>query len=25
VEKIIGLDNVKETELFPRDVQRVTP
>lgn len=25
VEKIIGLENVKEVELFPRDVQRVTP
>ena len=25
VQKIIGLDNVKEVELFPRDVQRVTP
>jgi len=25
VEKIIGLDNVKEAELFPRDVQRITP
>ena len=25
VEKIIGLENVKEAELFPRDVQRVTP
>jgi len=25
VSKIIGLNNVKEAELFPRDVQRVTP
>jgi len=25
VQKIIGLENVKEAELFPRDVQRVTP
>jgi nondiscriminating aspartyl-tRNA synthetase len=25
VQKLIGLENVKEAELFPRDVNRVTP
>ena len=25
VQKMIGLDNVKEAELFPRDMGRVTP
>lgn len=25
VQKLIGLENVKEAELFPRDMQRVTP
>jgi nondiscriminating aspartyl-tRNA synthetase len=25
VQKMIGLDNAKEAELFPRDVQRITP
>jgi nondiscriminating aspartyl-tRNA synthetase len=25
VQKLIGLSNVKEAELFPRDVQRITP
>jgi len=25
VQKLLGLDNAKEAELFPRDVQRITP
>jgi nondiscriminating aspartyl-tRNA synthetase len=25
VQKLLGLDNIKEAELFPRDVQRITP
>lgn len=25
VQKLIGLSNVKDAELFPRDAQRVTP
>ena len=25
IQKVIGLDNIKEAELFPRDMQRVTP
>lgn len=25
IEKLIGLQNVKEAELFPRDIHRVTP
>jgi aspartyl/asparaginyl-tRNA synthetase len=25
IQKIIGLENVKDAELFPRDMNRVTP
>jgi len=25
VQKMIGLENIKEAELFPRDVQRIVP
>jgi aspartyl/asparaginyl-tRNA synthetase len=25
IQKLIGLENIKEAELFPRDVQRITP